>query len=242
MNRITKTLLGAVLALALIITVFVPLDTVTARADGDKESVHILYRTTDGELKAIWNFEVEKDTGKDVPAEIMTGYDPEGIIGTIEDLNNIRGIIVLKFRPDRDTETAPEDPEAFIKTLTKIDTFQTSTAFGNLWTFDDPSGEFDWGGSLLLKADTRFLVQKITIENAPQTLKVGKSVKLKATLEPEDALTRELKWKVSNKKYAKITKTGKLTALKAGKGKTVKVTATATDGTGCKVTIKVKIK
>ncbi|MBO4498157.1 MAG: Ig-like domain-containing protein [Lachnospiraceae bacterium] len=72
--------------------------------------------------------------------------------------------------------------------------------------------------------------------------KINKSVKLKATLEPEDALTRELKWKVSNKKYAKITKAGKLTALKAGKGKTVKVTATATDGTGCKVTIKVKIK
>lgn len=242
MKKTIRSLLGTVLALAMIISVFSPFGVRIARADEAKENVHVLYRTTDGELKALWKFEVKKNEGTDVPADLMTGYDPEGIIGTIEDLVNIRGLIVLKYRPERDADSAPDDLEAFIKTLTKVDTFQTACAFGNLWTFDDPSGEISWGGSLMLKADTRFLVQKITISNAPKTLKAGSSVKLKAVIEPEDALERTLKWKVSNKAYAKISKSGKLSALKAGKGKTVKVTATATDGTKCKTTVKIKIK
>jgi len=242
MKKIDRILFGTILAITMIITFFAPLNARSAKADDAKEIVHVLYRTTDGELKALWKLELNKDTGTDVSADLMTGYDPEGIIGTIEDLKNIKGIIVLKYRPERDSDSAPDDLEAFIKTLTKEDTFQTSCAFGNLWTFDDPSGEMSWGGSLMLKADSRFLVQKITISNAPKTLKVGKSVKLTAVIEPDDALERTLKWKVNNKTYAKISKTGKLTALKAGKGKTVKVTATATDDSKCKVTVKIKIK
>lgn len=39
-----------------------------------------------------------------------------------------------------------------------------------------------------------------------------------------------------------VTAKGKVTAKKAGKGKTVKITAKATDGSGIKKTIKIKIK
>ncbi len=241
MKNMRRIIISTVLVFAMIITAFGTLKTVSAKA-GEKEFIHVLYRTTGGELKAIWKMEVEPGQGTEIKSDLMKDFDPEGIIGDIDDLRDIKGIIVLKYRPDRDSDSAPADLEAFIKTLSKEDTFQTSNAFANQWTFDDPSGEMSWGGSLLLQADTNYAVQKITIKNAPKTLKVGKSIKLKAVIEPADATTKTLKWSVSNKKYAKITKNGKLTALKAGKGKTIKVTAKATDGSECKVTIKIKIK
>lgn len=46
----------------------------------------------------------------------------------------------------------------------------------------------------------------------------------------------------SNKEYATVTSKGVIKALKAGKGKTVKITAKAKDGSGKKATIKIKIK
>ena len=43
-------------------------------------------------------------------------------------------------------------------------------------------------------------------------------------------------------RYATVNSKGVVTTKKAGKGKTVKITATATDGSGKKATIKIKIK
>jgi hypothetical protein len=160
-----------------------------------------------------------------------------------DDLIDIKGIIALKYRPDRDGDSAPSDLEVFLKKLSKEDTFQTGKPFenDNIWTIDDPLGEMDWGGTLRILAETAY-VTKITIKNAPKSLKAGGSVTLKATVKPSFATTKTVKWSVSDKKYAKISKKGKLTVLAAGKGKTVKVTATATDGSKTKATVKIKIK
>lgn len=49
-------------------------------------------------------------------------------------------------------------------------------------------------------------------------------------------------WSTSNKKYATVDKKGTVTVNKKAGGKTVKITATATDGTGKKATITIKIK
>ena len=51
-----------------------------------------------------------------------------------------------------------------------------------------------------------------------------------------------MKWTSSNKKYATVNSSGKVKALKAGKGKKVKITAMATDGSGKKKTVVIKIK
>ena len=45
----------------------------------------------------------------------------------------------------------------------------------------------------------------------------------------------------SNTKYMTVSSKGVAKALKAGKGKTVKITAAATDGSGRKATVSVKI-
>lgn len=85
-------------------------------------------------------------------------------------------------------------------------------------------------------------VKKITLK-ASGTLKNGKTTTVKATVQTtgKDA-NKKLAWSSSNSKYATVTAKGKVTAKKAGKGKTVKITAKATDGSGIKKTIKIKIK
>ena len=47
---------------------------------------------------------------------------------------------------------------------------------------------------------------------------------------------------VNNTKYATINQKGVVKAKRAGKGKTIKVTACAVDGSGKKASIKIKIR
>lgn len=84
-------------------------------------------------------------------------------------------------------------------------------------------------------------VKKIKV-NGKKEVKAGKSIKLKAKVTASKGSNKAVKWTSSNTKYAKVTSKGKVTAKKAGKGKTVKITATATDGTKHKATKKIKIK
>ena len=85
-------------------------------------------------------------------------------------------------------------------------------------------------------------VKKITLK-ASDTLKNGKAITVKATVKTTGKdVNKQLAWNSSNSKYATVTAKGKVTAKKAGKGKTVKITAKATDGSGIKKTIKIKIK
>lgn len=89
------------------------------------------------------------------------------------------------------------------------------------------------------------VVKKVTISGKKTiALKAGKTLKLKAKVTASNSrkANKVLKWTSSNTKYAKVTSAGKVKTYKAGKGKTVKITAMATDGSGKKKTITVKIK
>lgn len=88
---------------------------------------------------------------------------------------------------------------------------------------------------------TKNPVTKITI-SGKKTMKVNKSQKLKAKVSGKSGAYKAVKWTSSNKKYATVTSKGQVKALKAGKGKTVKITATALDGSGKKATFKIKLK
>lgn len=86
-------------------------------------------------------------------------------------------------------------------------------------------------------------VIKVKIKNAPKTLKAGKSVTLKTSVSTNGkGANKTLKWTSSNSKYATVNSRGKVTAKKAGKGKTVTITAASTDGTNKKAKVKIKIK
>lgn len=87
-------------------------------------------------------------------------------------------------------------------------------------------------------------VNRITI-NKSKTVKVGKKVKLAAKY--TGFSRKNFSWKISNKKRATVTKDGVVKAKKAGRGKTVTVTATAKKyGTNTttivKIVYKIKIK
>ena len=91
-------------------------------------------------------------------------------------------------------------------------------------------------------------VYQITITNAPKTLKVGKKVRLKVRCDMANVKNKKVTWKSSNCKYATVNKNGVVKVKKAGKGKTVKITAIAKGYTSkntlirVKVVVKIKIK
>lgn len=86
------------------------------------------------------------------------------------------------------------------------------------------------------------VVKSVRIKKAKSSLKAGKSMKLQVTVKASKGANKKLKWTSSNPKYATVSSKGVVKALNAGKGKTVKITAMATDGSGKKKTIKIKIK
>lgn len=89
----------------------------------------------------------------------------------------------------------------------------------------------------------RALVTGIMLTANTLTVKAGNKLNIKATVYVSSRnASRKLKWTTSNSKYATVSKKGVLKAKKAGKGKTVKITAAATDGSGKKGTIQIKIK
>lgn len=86
-------------------------------------------------------------------------------------------------------------------------------------------------------------VRKIKLYAPEKIIKAGGSMKLTANVftTGKDA-NRKLRWSCSNTRYAVVSQTGKVKARKAGKGKTVTITAMATDGTGKKASIRIRIK
>lgn len=85
-------------------------------------------------------------------------------------------------------------------------------------------------------------VKKVKLNKKKATLKYKKKLKLKATVTPKNATNKKVKWSVSKKKYATVTQKGVVKAKKKGIGHTVKVYATAKDGSKKKAYCKVKIK
>ena len=85
-------------------------------------------------------------------------------------------------------------------------------------------------------------VTKITLKAKSKKLKVGKKLKINATVKTNGKkVNKKLTWKSSNDKFASVNSKGVVTAKKAGKGKSVTITATATDGTKKSAKIKIKI-
>lgn len=85
------------------------------------------------------------------------------------------------------------------------------------------------------------VVKKISISGS-KSVKAGKSIKLRAKVTATKKANKKLKWTSSNTKYAKVSSSGKVKTYKAGKGKKVAITAAATDGSGKKKKVTIRIK
>ena len=83
-----------------------------------------------------------------------------------------------------------------------------------------------------VRVEEKVEVSKVQITASKKTVKVT----------PSNASNKKITWKTSNKKYATVNNKGIVTAKKAGKGKTVTITATSVSNPKVKGTIKIKIK
>ena len=77
-------------------------------------------------------------------------------------------------------------------------------------------------------------VEKVILNMAAKTLKVKGIVQLKATVSPTNASNTKVTWTSSDPSVAKVSKTGKVTALKKGKAT---ITATSNNGKKAKAAI-----
>lgn len=85
------------------------------------------------------------------------------------------------------------------------------------------------------------IVKKVYISGF-KSVKAGKKLYLKGKTSASSGANRTLKWSSSNTKYAKVSSKGTVTTYKAGKKKSVKITARAVDGSGKSKTVTIKIK
>ena len=85
------------------------------------------------------------------------------------------------------------------------------------------------------------IVKKVKITGS-KSVKAGKKLKLKAKVTATKKANTKLLWISSNTKYATVNAKGIVTTKKNAKGKTVKITAMAIDGSGKKQSVKIKIK
>ena len=86
-------------------------------------------------------------------------------------------------------------------------------------------------------------MKAIKLKAKSKTVNVGKKLAIKATVKTTGkTANKSLQWSSSNTEYATVSESGVVTAKEAGRGKIVKIIARATDGTGKKAVIKIKIK
>lgn len=82
-------------------------------------------------------------------------------------------------------------------------------------------------------------VSKMTLNRRSLTLKTGQSFSLKTSISPKKASVKKVNYKSSNKRVAYVSKKGVIQAVSAG---TVKITATAADGSGKRAVCMVKVE
>ena len=85
------------------------------------------------------------------------------------------------------------------------------------------------------------VVKKISI-SGKKSVWATKTLKLKAKVKATKKANKKLKWTSSNPNFATVSNSGKVKTYSSGKGEKVKITAMATDGSGKKKSITIKIK
>ncbi len=95
-------------------------------------------------------------------------------------------------------------------------------------------------GSVTIKS-MKGVVKSVSI-SGKKKVKAGKSIKLKAKVKATKGANKAVIWSSSNPKVAAVSKSGKVSAKPKMKGKKVKITALAADGSGKKKSIIIKIQ
>ena len=82
------------------------------------------------------------------------------------------------------------------------------------------------------------LISKIALDKAAYNIFAGDTATIKASVSPSDAKDKTLNYKCDNTNIAKVSKSGKITAVAVG---TATITVSANDGSGVKASCKVNV-
>lgn len=83
-------------------------------------------------------------------------------------------------------------------------------------------------------------VKKISLSGISHNIAAGKRIQLTAAVSPNNANNKKLKWTSTNPKVATVNQNGLVVVKRKTGGKTVVITAKATDGSGKKASWKIK--
>lgn len=206
---------------------------------------------TSVEYEGTFSFKVNAKDGYDLSSIIVSANgqkmtpDTKGIY-TIQNISEDYEIAIAGFKTSKYVVTFKDYDGKVLKTQT-VDHGNAATAPTNPTRDGYTFAGWDTTFTKITKDTTvtatynPIKVTKLKITGDYKNLAVGKTMKLKATATPANALNTDVVWTTSNKKYATVSATGKVKALRKGAGKTVKITATAKDGSGVKATYKIKI-
>ena len=125
------------------------------------------------------------------------------------------------------------------KTIDEIYRKATYEALGwdmeNIWDIDE-------GSSLPYFEEFSIQVSEISLNNTEATIERQSTLRLTATVLPENCRNNTLKWSSDNEEVATVDENGLVTAVSVGEAN---ITATAVDGSGvtatCKVTVSPKL-
>ncbi len=141
-------------------------------------------------------------------------------------------------------DTAVQRKERLLSCVRKVSGLSSACVTGGILDLSKVKSAKATTGSTTTstKKKKKIAVKKVKLNKKKATLKYKKKLKLKAKITPKNATNKKVKWTVSKKKYASVTQKGVVKAKKKGIGHTVKVYATAKDGSKKKAYCKVKIK
>ena len=101
------------------------------------------------------------------------------------------------------------------------------------------NGKLSYNEEVLSKKN-EIVISKLIVSGLSHNIARGKKIKLIASVIPTNSSNQKLIWSSSNPKVAAVTQTGIVSLKKNTGGKTVTITATATDGSGISASWKIK--
>lgn len=207
--------------------------------------------TTTVDYNDSFSFKLKANTGYDLSSVIVTANDKKMTpdangVYTVTNVKENYTIAVTGFETNKYVVTFKDYDGKVLKTQT-VDYGKDATAPAEPartgYTFTGWDATFTKVTKDITVTATykQVLVTKLTVTGDSKSLAVNKTMKLTASALPANALNSDVVWTTSNSKWATVSATGTVKALKKGAGKTVTITATAKDGSGVKATYKIKI-
>ncbi len=160
-------------------------------------------------------------------------------VRSVESLANLcitGGILdVSKISSYTTVETPNLTPAQIPENISQTTPSAGSTSGSSTVTASSPASEAASSQSVVK-------VKKLKFKKKIKTLRAGRTYRLKVVYTPSRVSNKKIKWTSSRKKWASVSSSGVVRAKKKGIGHTVRITATARDGSRKKVSLRIKIR